>query len=137
MKLPTFLTILGPIFVFDKKYSISTILIKNENGLKIVKMVANFMKTCKTDTFCNFFVILFLLRILLIFTSLINKFCYLTIFSNVYLKICIFFSKLHKNVKSSSISFSFFWVGLKKTYRTFSKNFKEKYWFFWILYEYC
>ena len=33
IKLATFLTILGQIFVFDQNLSISTILIKNDNGL--------------------------------------------------------------------------------------------------------
>ena len=44
IKLPTFLTILGQIFVFDQNMLISTILIKDENGLKIVKNVANFTR---------------------------------------------------------------------------------------------
>ena len=69
IKLPTFLTILGQIFVFNQNLSISTILIKNENGLKIVKNVANFIKTCKTNKFCKFF----------------RNFISFTIFANFYL----------------------------------------------------
>ena len=55
IKLPKFLTILRQIFVFDPNLSVSTILIKNKNGLEIVNNVANFMKSCKTDTFYEFF----------------------------------------------------------------------------------